>query len=211
MEKQVLFWNLHKRLLDLLGYDLDIEYEMTSKGEIINIRKSGIHVGSILCLDKNLYWMNKENQYVYNSNLSNMRFSREKSKNIDTCYHTVIHDYDNFYVDCYNITRGSKNIGISNDKIDISLGIKSIQDITATSVNYEQIDNNASIDFVNSENQSVLCIRYKTYEKISSGNYSFKEATMFNDIINEVQGKNLINNIIKNYEQEQGKVLKFTR
>ena len=211
MEREILMWKLHKRLLELLGYDLDIEYGNTSKGEIINISKRGMHVGSILCLDKNLYWVNKEGQNVYNRNLSTMRFSRDRAKNIDTCYQTCIHDYDNFYIDCYNIESGSTNIGLRNDLIDISLGMKFVQDFTATSVNYEQIRDNACIDFVNPDMQSVLSIRYKTYEKISSGNYSFDKAAMFNDIVNEVQGKDLVKSVINNYKKEQGKVLKFTK
>ena len=211
MEKEILMWKLHKRLLELLGYNLDIEYGDTSKREIINIFKCGSHVGSILCLDKNLFWLNKENQNVYNRDLTKVRFSKDKSKNIDTCYHTCIHDFDNFYIECYNIATGSTNIGLSNDFIDISLGMKHVQDVTATSVNYEQINDNAYIDFVNPEMQSVLSIKYKTSEKIKSDNYSFEEASMFNDIVNQVQGKDLIKNVINNYKKEQGKVLKFTK
>ena len=59
--------------------------------------------------------------------------------------------------------------------------------------------------------ETVLSIGYKSNKKIKNGNYSFEDSQIFNDIINEIKGKDFINNIIDVYQKEKGKTLKFIR
>lgn len=110
----------YKKILELLGYKLDIK-----KGDIPMYRPANIlsnhKIVGTLSLDRvNLYYLYHDKKTVGNIDLKNTTFYRDKSKNERLMFHIKLKD-KNIKMDCYNAIVNSKNdfIKLKDDNLII--------------------------------------------------------------------------------------------
>lgn len=106
-EKIILTLFEHKELLESLGYKIDRQIiDLLQKdGDFYNranILYDGKRVGNLGLEIKNMYYFQQDGQIVGNKDLSTIKFSTRKSKNIRTLIHTYIRQGD-LYINCFNM------------------------------------------------------------------------------------------------------------
>ena len=121
---------LHIKLLNFLGYEVDIEKGDYPMEEPISIYKDDELVGLLRIENQNLLDFKRNNITICNMNLDRLNEKKEYKAHNKVLFHTFIKN-ENYSFDCYNAlltTNQRKNICLINDdyKIDYTLekGIK---------------------------------------------------------------------------------------
>lgn len=150
MTTEELIWQAvdeHILLLEQLGYYLEIK-DNIQLDEEMPIYKNDKVVGKITVEEKNMYYLHEKNKIVGNRDLNLINFSRRKSKNMRTLFHTVIKD-NNLVINNYNMLLSSERqfIAFTDNKNFIAKKILNDDEVKVESL-ISDIDNQSIINYL---------------------------------------------------------------
>lgn len=117
MEDIIKTLNEIKNMLKMLGYEMNIQDNEVPLHKQIAIFRDSKNIGSVIIDNKNLYWLNENNETLVNENLEKMRFNSIPKKNVKTVINVIINDR-HFRCNCYNLVKRNY-VGIENKKIKL--------------------------------------------------------------------------------------------
>lgn len=86
--------NEHVKLLEQLGYEVDVTVDDIINYRRINIYKHNNVIGDIAFENKNMFYLYRDNRIVGNRDLSSINFNKRKIKNTRSMIHLRLHDYN---------------------------------------------------------------------------------------------------------------------
>ena len=86
--------NEHKKMLEQLGYKVDLTVKDIINYRRVEIFKNDIVIGDIAFENKNMFYLYRDNRIVGNRDLSKINFNKRKIKNTRSMIHLRLHDYD---------------------------------------------------------------------------------------------------------------------
>ena len=91
----------HIKLLNQLGYELDVPTEDIPKYRSVPIYYNGDEKGDISFKNLNLYYLYRDKRIMGNRDLSKINFNKRKIKNMRGTIHTYVR-HRGLLIDCYN-------------------------------------------------------------------------------------------------------------
>ena len=86
--------NEHIKLLEALGYKVDVTVDDIITYRRIDIYKDNTIIGDIAYEERNMFYLYRDSRIVGNRDLSKINFSKRKIKNIRSMIHLRLHDHN---------------------------------------------------------------------------------------------------------------------
>ncbi len=190
----------HKKLLELLGYTLDLKTGEIPFYKSVNILSNDKVIGTLSIERTNLYFLKKDKKIVVNMDLNSIYFGKDKEKNTKTMFHTIIKD-KKVNIDCYN--------GVVDCKNDFSNRFLGLQ-----GKNFWVTMRNGMIDHIGYNDSKIsfkidvlyLGIGIQTSDENMYVNNLTELKETFNDVndkFNNIVGNNLLENLINAVNNNQ--------